>query len=171
MAFTEKRSPRIFQLIDAICDAYSMALPGEKWAPKRLDGILYTYCNEAVNFICKFMGYHRFDRQLVTGGDEALLANQMFDIMSEEDGQWLTVFADVAQYHANCGILVIAGMKNATGHGHVCIVRPGLLQHSGKWRGPAPRVMNVGKDVFIDKKASYAFREEPKYFALKEMIV
>jgi hypothetical protein len=166
----ERRSQGVFKLIDAICDAYSMALPGEKWAPRMIDGVLYTYCNEAVNFICKRMNYTKFDRPLVTSGDEAILANQMFDKMSEPEGDWMAVFADVAQYHANQGAIVIAGMKNKLGHGHVCIVRPGILQHSGKWQAPAPRVMNVGRDVFIDRKASFAFREQPSYFVLKEMV-
>jgi hypothetical protein len=160
----------VLKLVDAVCDALARALPGEKWAPKMLDGTFYTYCNEAVNFVARIMGYEKFDRPLVTGGDEAILANQMIDKMNEPDGDWMEVYADVAQHHANNGSLVIAGMKNNIGHGHVCIVRPGMLQHSGNWEAPAPRVMNVGKDVFIDKKASYAFKSQPNYFVLKSTI-
>jgi hypothetical protein len=94
----------------------------------------------------------------------------MIDIMANLEGKWLSISGANAQYHANQGALVIAGLKNNDGHGHVCIVRPGIIQHSNTWQAEAPRVMNVGKTVFIDKKASFAFKEIPQYFVLKEMI-
>jgi hypothetical protein len=154
------------KLIDAICDAFAMSLPGEKWAPD----LISTYCNEAVNYVACKMEYFGFCRNLVLEKWEAVMANEMIAIMEKPDYGWLSVSGTNAQYHANKGVLVIAGLKNPDGHGHVCVVRPGVLQHSNSWQAEAPKVMNVGKIVFIDKKASFAFKVIPQYYVLKEMV-
>jgi hypothetical protein len=89
----------------------------------------------------------------------------MCDLMADPKNGWLKVSGDVAQNHANEGALVVAAQKKE-GHGHVCVVIPGLLKESGSWGKMAPIVMNVGKDVFIGLKASFSFQTEPDYFLL-----
>ena len=165
-----KNVPR---LIDAVCWAYSSALPGKMWAPVRDVGGLTTYCNEGFNFICKRMGYSYFDRSTLERPHGAMLANQMYDVMNDPNGDWMSISdTKVIQYHANSGVLCAAATKNITGHGHVCTIMPGEAELSGSWKMLAPKVMNIGKDVFIGQKASFAFSADniPRYFALRSML-
>jgi hypothetical protein len=138
-------------LIDACCDARE----NPNFAP---NGDL-TFCNEAVAYIADRMGYVAF---------HGLLANAMYDLM-DTNSDWLKIDSGVAQYHANNGSLVVAAMKNNDGHGHVAVVRPGTLTQSNRWKSSqVPRVVNIGKDVFIDKGVNYAFQEMPDFFVWKE---
>lgn len=145
------------ELIDAIAQAFMQGLPGGPWVPQ--PGV--TFCNQAVNYVCVSLGY----KKLV-----GLLANQIFGAL-QTNGDWQDVTADAAQYAANQGGLVIAAWKNPDSqqHGHVCVVMPGVLEESDSWKGPAPKVMNIGETNFIGKKASYAFSAEriPQFFVLK----
>lgn len=154
-----KRMNNIPKLIDAVCQAFMMGLPGEKWAPSS-DG--ETHCNEAVNYVASAMGYDKF---------AGSLANTIFTQL-QTSGEWQDVTADAAQFHANSGALVIAAWKNPIGRGHVCIVIPGMAEKSNSWNDIAPKVMNIGETNFIGKKASFAFSADrkPQFFALKSMI-
>lgn len=149
------------KLIDGICEAYD----NPEWKAKA-DGT--TYCNFATDHIARKCGY---DGLSVAVEVRPLLANDQIDLMVGSD-KWLKVDDAIkAQGYANAGALVIAGVKRS-GHGHVAVLRPGKEEHSGLWRGKAPKGMSVGsyKATFIGKKLSWAFREPPKYFVLKSTI-
>jgi hypothetical protein len=148
------------KLVDAICEAFSYGLPGQKWEPKNN----MTFCNEAVSFVCDRMGYRKL---------EGLVANDIFDVL-QTNGDWQDVTAEAASFHSNHGALVLAAWKNPDEnlHGHVCVVRPGVAERSDSWGDMAPKVINIGEQNFIDKKASFAFSKgkKPQFFALKSMI-
>lgn len=137
----------IFLLIDAICEAYD----NPEWRPH--DGA--TFCNFSVNHVAQRMGYDGFD-----AGSGPLLANGMVDLMKLKTADWMPIDPTTAQGYANSGSLVVAGFKDKP-HGHVCIVRPGLMQTSAKWKMNVPRVLNMGKDVFIAKSMAWAFKDKP----------
>lgn len=144
---------KLLRLIDACCEARDN--PG--FQP--LNSV--TFCNQAVSYVAERMGYKKF---------LGLQANDIFDLVSKED-DWLKINPEVAQAHANSGALVIAAWKNPGGHGHVATVRPGEFAASAKWKTDrVPKVLNIGKDVFIGKGANYAFSETPSYFVLKESL-
>lgn len=149
-------------LLNAAYSGFNRALPGGELAPTVENGKLVTHCNQFVHSIAKAIGYTNF---------EGLMANQMVDLMKKPENGWIQVDGAVAQEHANKGVLVIAG-RTATGHGHVCIVVPGILEKSGSWGEAVPKCVNVGKDVFFGKKISFAFSSTEKcdYFALAKMI-
>jgi hypothetical protein len=125
--------------------------------------VLTTYCNQFIQYICSALGYIDF---------KGMNANQMIDFMEKDGSGWIKS-ADhrFAQDSANAGVLVIAGRK-AAGHGHVCLIVPGVLEKSGNWCASVPKCVNVGGDVFFGKKISFAFRSEDKcdYFALAKML-
>ena len=164
---------RLASLIEAICEAYSQALPGGRWAPIFAGDRIFTFCNETVNLVCKRMGYYDFDIPETPRPDDAKLANQMFNELIATD-DWEETDVTEAQACANYGYPVVAAWKNPNPGfpGHVAIVMPGNLEYSGSWGDMAPKIMNVGKDIFICKKASWAFRKEakPRYFVLKKVI-
>lgn len=151
-------------LIDAICEAYD----DPHWQPRYIPSHGWiTYCNEAVNFICKKFGYTKFDRPESPEPKDALLANRIDQIL-RSSGDWGQVSGDEAQDMANQGALVIATLANPSGHGHVCVIRPGQKVWSGTWNQNAPKCMNIGKENFIGKKASWAFRRVPDFFFLRD---
>lgn len=161
-------------LIDAICEVFEKSLPGGDFAEK--DGV--THCNEAVSYVAKKLGYLGFDAVWTANPDDAILANRMFDLMAKSP-DWMQIDGIVAQSHANTGALVIAAWKNRAGlHGHVAVVRPGMLTYSSKWGNQPPqtpripKVVNVGKAEyrFIARGSNWAFGDEPSYFVLKETL-
>jgi len=156
------------KLIDAICDGISNALPGKPWAPhdNGISGIT-TYCNYFVSSVCKAMGYGVFTDE---GHSSPWIANRICEFLSVPDYGWLDIVGETAQFHANSGALVIAAQSNPSGHGHVCIVRPGNMMMSAHWNKLVPRVANVGKDVFINQSASFSFETEPDYYVLAQMV-
>lgn len=156
------------KLIDVICEAFMNALEGKPWHPIILQGHPpQTYCNRAVNWMLKKYGFTEFDRASTGIPDDAIWANAMGLHMRAHAEEWLAVQGDVAQARANEGSVVIASWINPAGdHGHVCVVRPGRMVMSGKWRKTVPKVMNIGLDVFIDKGANWAFSTEPEYHVL-----
>ena len=158
-------------LVDAICEAYVDATNGGRWESKYIEGHGWvTYCNEAVNYVAKAFEYKKFDKPNTVYPHDAILANQQFDILADQAGDWIKVTGKMGQDLANEGALVIAAWKNPDGGaGHVCVLRPGHFAHSGTWKTIAPKCLNIGKSTFIDKKASWAFRSEPKYFVLKDL--
>lgn len=113
-----------------------------------------TFCNLAVNFICReAIGYEEFS---------GLLANQMIDKMMT-DADFSPVEAEVAKRLSDMGHIVIAGVKREP-HGHVAVVCPGKrLIYSGKWQKKVPSVINVGTRNAI-LGANYAFKDEPRFW-------
>lgn len=163
----------IARLMEGVYEAFRLGSDGaaKPFAPTWDGGRLVTHCNEAVNLIAMKMGYDKFDRRSATKPWGALDADQMYDVMSNPTSGWRVLpHAQAAQEAANWGNLVVAAYKNDAGHGHVCVVVPGLLEPSSTWGSLAPKVMNIGKDVFMGKKASFAFgkAEMPVYFTLGE---
>lgn len=122
-----------------------------------------TFCNLAMQYILNGFGY---------GSMNGMNANQMVEFMSDYKNGWITNDDQNAQLRANEGVLVIAGRINFSSHGHVCLIIPGILEKSGSYGKAVPKCINVGRDVFIGKKVSYAFSaaEAPTYFALGGMI-
>ena len=121
-----------------------------------------TYCNQFIQYICNNMGYTEF-----TG----MNANEMDSFMSDPKNGWIVIDETVAQTHANNGVIVLAS-KAMEGHGHVCLILPGILEKSGSWGKPVPKCVNVGKDVFFGKKLSFAFQAEniPTLYVLAGMV-
>lgn len=161
----------ISRLMDGVYEAFFLAQDKGPFHPIRLENGWFTACNEAFNLICMKMGYDRFDRMTSLRTHGALSANQMFDLMSQDYGDWRKIAqAAGAQELANTGALVAAAYKNELGHGHIATVIPGTAEPSSSWGSLAPKLFNVGKDVFIGKKASFAFQknEMPTYFTLKD---
>lgn len=122
-----------------------------------------TFCNQFIQYICNGYGYDLFN---------GMNANQMHEFMNNPQNGWISVGEDVAQAHANIGVIVLASRANADGHGHVCLILPGILEKSGSWGKPVPKCANIGRDVFFGKKLSFSFipSEMPVIFALAGMI-
>lgn len=133
-----------------------------------------TDCNRFVYDVLSQFGYTKFWDEKEK---RPILANDMYDAFLM-NGDWIEVAGDIAQFHANNGALVIAGWKNLDGgHGHVCVVRPGIAESSGSWHvttESVPKVANVSDPELcrLDRKASFAFSSDkiPKYFVKKDMI-
>lgn len=158
-----------FKLFDAICEGWTKCLPqpyGDGQYSSEKDGL--TDCNRFVNFVCARMGYEKF---LPAGQALPMLANAMVDHMAAHPDEWQELNSgQTAQYYANQGLVVVAGWTNPEGgHGHVCIVRPGVMGSSGKWQSTqVPKVANVSRPEFcrIDRGANFAFDQQPRYFVL-----
>lgn len=136
------------------------------WAPKKNpDGsVSETFCNLFVNYVCTGFGY------VALAGKTA---NEIVQFLSNPSNGWIEQDEATAQDRANNGILVIAGWSNPLGHGHVCMIVPGLLENSDTAQKQLPKAVNVGKDVFFGKKLSFAFQypsEAPTLWALSSMI-
>lgn len=156
-------------LMNLVYTAYNRGLDSNDFGPrviKAVDNseILVTYCNRAMQFILHGMGYDEM---------EAMNANEMVDFMEGSSSGWISPADDqVAQSHTNTGVIVLAGWRNPDGHGHVNLVLPGILEKSHSLGRAVPKCLNIGKDVFIGKKISYAYtaKEQFKYYALSGMV-
>lgn len=156
-------------LLNSAYYAYNRALPknnkpGDFQPIFNKDGSLQTtFCNSAMNYICICFGYQNF---------RGMIANEMFDYMNAPKNGWIPVSDVVAQSHANEGVIVLASMKKESGHGHVCLILPGILENSASFSRSVPKCLNIGKDVFMGKKLSFAFPvdDQPTLFALSAMI-
>ena len=158
----------IIKLIDTVCEVFMMGQHDKPFFPR--NGT--TYCNEAVNQVLLKYEYKKFNKPSFDHPYNAVWANSMIWEMMNNKNDWMAIAGDVAQCHANCGSVVIAGLKNLNGdHGHVCVVMPGTMSMSGHLNKMVPKVMNIGKDVFIGKGSSYAFHTEPLYFVLLSTII
>lgn len=144
------------KLLDAMCEAYDIYQ-----TPKDVtgDGKPETFCNLAVQHVCGRMGYEKF---------KGLVANQMIDFM-RRSFDWEKIEMSRAQELTNGGRLVLAGQQ-AQGHGHVAVIRPGVAEFSGSWNEKAPKACNVGATSFIGKRLSFAFKQKPEFWVLKDAI-
>lgn len=136
-----------FALIDACCEARD----NPNWQATE-DGT--TFCNQAVCYIANRVGCDEIP--------EGLLANDIIDKLSASVN-FKQVPMGSAQGFANSGQLVIAGLK-AQPHGHVCVVRPGVVAYSNKWQMNAPKVVNVGAKNFIGQGVNWSFAQVPTFF-------
>lgn len=153
------------KLMMAVYGAYNQAIPQPdgsrgKWQPIMSNGqLVETFCNEAIQFVAQHAeGYHGFD---------GLRANAIYDVCVDTK-DFYEIDPSQAQVYACQGMFVLAAWKNPDkdGHGHVCVIIPGELFSSESWNDICPIVMNIGKDVFIGKPASFAFSKanKPRYF-------
>lgn len=151
--------------------SYNRALPGDNGAYGDFQPIFNsdgtvktTFCNQAMQYILNGFGY---------GAMNGMSANEMVQFMSDHANGWISPADDnTAQAHANTGVIVFSGISNPSGHGHVNLILPGILEKSPSWSRPVPKCMNVGKDVFFGKRLSWAYvqNDQPKYFALASQI-
>ena len=116
-----------------------------------------TYCNQFVAYVADAAGCHDL---------HGLLANQIIDKISVESDKWVMVEADLAQKAANDGQFVIAGASNAAGHGHVCVIIPGIVTWSKMLEDDVPCVANVGNKNECGRPASFYFTKamKPRYW-------
>lgn len=118
-------------------------------------GAVVTHCNQAVDRICKGMGYNDFH-----GGSGPYLANKIVDIM---DKNWIVIDGKTACELAVQGILIVAGKKDYP-NGHVSVVYPnGRMSYSASWRKMVPDMANIGYTSGI-MPCSRCFKQEPLYY-------
>ena len=115
-----------------------------------------TFCNLFVREVSAWHGWNNFNTQ------QTDQAGEMVKLISNHP-QWHFVDVPNAQFCANRGNLVIAGMIEQSAHatGHVCIIMPGTLGFSFKWMSRVPMCANVGKTNFTDKTTNWAFKSRP----------
>jgi hypothetical protein len=129
--------------------------------------IVTTYCNIAANDIAQAMGCTDFFDDT---HKRARTADEIYDFLAAHSDPktldkflWQEIqcatlqpeFRDVAfqavQFWANSGTLVFAVQSSynlSAPHGHICVIRPGVMKNSGKW-GRVPACMNIGGENFI----------------------
>ena len=159
--------PDVIKLIDTICSVYD----NPDYAPVYNNGILVkTFCNFATNAIAVAMGcddlYDTTTKLPKTADEIADLLAQSKDWIElhvSDDPQKMPIDYQAIQLWANKGELVFAVLKSTDlkqEHGHICVVRPGLLKSSGKW-GDCPAVMNIGGENFIALGKSGVMKGRP----------
>ena len=119
------------QLLKDACD---QAIDDPSFAPAA--GL--THCNQAVQMIASIMGYSGF---------AGLLADQMVALMASSP-DWRIATGSEAAVYALSGGLAVAGMASkrlGEAHGHVTVVYPLGMGHSGSLGRDVPMVANVGK--------------------------
>lgn len=158
----------LVRLVDAICTSWD----NPDYAPLFENGIaVKTFCNYFINDVATKVGCRDFYDE---GTKQPVMADDMVRIMSGSDN-WqelrcaglapdaMVVALRSIQMWANQGYLTIAGASGAmlgAKHGHVCIIRPGIMKSSGKW-GDVPVVANIGKENFIGMGKSGPMKGEP----------
>ncbi|HEA21457.1 MAG TPA: hypothetical protein ENH87_11115 [Pricia antarctica] len=152
------------KLLDAIGQSYDVYSHGT-FEKVRASGVA-TYCNLFVSGIC---GFYKYDKFL------GLLANDIIEVI-ENDKEWddsknpvLTKGMGKAQHFANQGCVVLAYSKGEE-HGHVCIIRPGLMVYSNKWKMWVPKCVSIGKNNFTGKGINWAFSDRPHIAFLVRII-
>ena len=153
-------------IMNAAYKNYQRGLTGGDLAPSTdANGILITHCNQFIQAICAEMGYDAMN---------GMLANEMFDFMLAPANGWIAVDYDVAQQHANAGVLVILAYKNPVPghHGHVTLVLPGICEPSQSFMGPVPKIASIGRLVSfgLPIDATFLPTEAIQCFALAGMI-
>lgn len=125
----------LIALFDAICSTYDRT----DIAPLP-DGT--TFCNVAVQGVLNLMGCHDLD---------GMSADQMCAYFPMSPSWENIKTMDQAQEMANEGSILVAGLDSIAlnqSHGHVCVIRPGLMCDSGKW-GMTARCLNIGGQNFL----------------------
>jgi hypothetical protein len=175
----------LIRLIDAICVSWD----NPAYYPELENGVVRTtYCNFFVNDVAKHVGCNDFFDPIT---NDPLMADDIVRLMEALD-TWqeirvaglppdhMQIGLQSVQMWANQGYLTIAGQSGValgSGHGHVCVIRPGILATSGKW-GRVPVVANVGREMFIGRGKSgpmrgeivginEAFIQMPRFFSWK----
>ncbi len=158
----------LIRLIDAICVSWD----NPAYYPVLENGVVKTtYCNYFINDVARRVGCDDFLDPIT---NDPLMADDILRVMEGSD-EWqelrvaglppdaMAISLQSVQMWANQGYFTIAGQTGAvlgSGHGHVCVVRPGNMATSGKW-GRVPVVANVGKELFIGRAKSGPMKGEP----------
>lgn len=148
-------------LLNAAYIGFNRGQKGGDFFPE--DGV--THCNQFINYVLNCFRYDLFNGKL---------ANEMIDAMNDPSSGWITVSEAVGQSHSNGGIIVLAGWKNLSGHGHVSLILPGILEKSGSAGKAVPKTVSIGREVMFGKRLSQAFKypdEAPTLYALASMIL
>lgn len=143
-----------------LCD---YAVKNPEWQPKGEK----TFCNIAADYIATGMGC--WDLKDFNG--QPLMADDIYNMIigkGKIEERWRPVTLGGTWVLANQGALVF-GILNSTqlgeSHGHLSTVVPGDPIWSGHWENMSPLCANVGKENFIGRPMSYAFRTQPDFFA------
>lgn len=98
--------------------------------------------------ICNF-SVHRMFEHLIgpLPAGMRVKANKMTKYWIQHPEQWQPISLSQAQDYANKGYFVVIGWINPIEgeSGHVMVVVPGEMQHSGKWGKKVPVVLEMGK--------------------------
>ena len=140
------------------------AVVNPEWQPR--DGV--THCNSAADYVAKGFGCDEMHDK----DGNPLTADEMFALFCSGEN-WRPVTVGGTWMLANQGSLIFAAMNSKSlneSHGHVCTIIPGDPVYSGHWEGLAPLCMNVGKENFIGRPCSFAFRQVPYFFGWKPTI-
>lgn len=159
----------LIKLIDAICVAWDNPAYYPEFDAN--GKAIKTHCNRFVNAVAKSIGCNDL-HDPETGAP--YLADQMIEIISNSSN-WhemrcaglpedlMKNALRIIQLSANQGSLLVAAASSASlgaAHGHICIVRPGLMKTSGKW-GDIPVVANCGRENFIGRAKTGPMKGEP----------
>lgn len=141
---TAARTNRILDRLDVAHNARYLP-SGKRGTASRV-----THCNEFAQTALRQMG-------VPTPSGNANSMNRYFNGQTQG---WRKVSAAEAQRMANDGHAAVASWNNPTGgHGHIAIVRPGVLGQGG------PRIAQAGGTNFNDGSAARGFgRHTPEYF-------
>lgn len=115
------------------------------------DGKPETFCSQAVRRAANRYGCSDFGAEL-----DPITANMICDRLAGGLPGWRQDTGDRAAAHALKGGLAIAA-KAYEPHGHVAVVAPRAMQHSGSWGKDVPVLANVGKPPNRFEKVSEAF--------------
>lgn len=161
----------LIKLIDALCVAWD----NPSYTPVYENGALQTtYCNLFVAEVAKVMGCNDFFDPIQQRNKTA---DEIADWLQTEPGlvHWqemrcvglpsdqMTMALFSIQAWANQGYLTIAIASSKalnSQHGHICLIRPGVLKSSGKW-GDVPCVANIGRENFIGRGQSGPMKGQP----------
>lgn len=121
------------------------------------DKVKDTFCNWGLQLVAE--GWHGC--KTIRGKS----ANALCEMFAAGAAEWEKVSAEQAQVLANEGCFVVA-CKAAAGHGHVAAVAPGAVVDSGKWKGKAPVIANIGKETRM-MTANFAFQEPCDFYLWK----
>lgn len=98
-----------------------------------------------------------------------LLADEIVEKISTSP-DWRPVTIGGTWVLANLGGLVFA-MADSTRlketHGHIATIIPSYGVYSGHWQCQVPLCMNIGRENFMGRPVSFAFREMPLFFVWK----
>lgn len=158
----------LIRLIDAICVAWD----NPAYYPEFENGVLKkTHCNQFACEVAHSVGCEDFFDPITKS---PMMADEIIRFVSGSDN-WqeirvaglapdqMAIALRAVQMWANQGYLTIASATSATmgaSHGHLCIVRPGVMKESGKW-GQIPVVANIGKENFIGRAKSGVMKDQP----------
>lgn len=128
------------------------------WVPE--DG--KTFCNFAADHVAHGMGCDDLRKD-----GQPLTADEIYQVFNTSK-DWRVMTLGAPSVFATEGSLIFGIMNSKMlnqEHGHIATVLPGEPIWSGHWVAMAPICMNVGRDVFIGRPMSFAFRTIPTFFA------